>query len=136
MYPELTILIKLLVFAVVCIANAYAIIAFHRSSQYEVYETDQHFQTEEGSVKMVPRGTIIPESKMILWWVKYWSDELLGKFWSKPVYSCPTCMASVHGVIPFLLTAAAMTGFEHITFLHWAFYTLALSGYVTILNER
>lgn len=38
-----------------------------------------------------------PCEKMALWKLSYWSEKYLGAWWSKPLFLCPTCMASVHG---------------------------------------
>lgn len=106
-------------FSIVCIGNAFAIIAFNRAAGYD--EQD---------------GKIVESSKMILWKVKYYSEKCFGQFLSKPIYSCPTCMASLHGVIPFLITENAVNGLSVNSILHWAFYTLVLSGLATFINER
>lgn len=100
--------VKLLIFSLVWYANAKAIIGFHRAAQ-------------EG---------------MILEKVMLWSDKNLGQFWSKPVYACPTCMSSLHGILPFLITYAFMFDFSFMTFFYWAFYTLLLAGQTTYLNEN
>lgn len=133
---EILILTKLIIFALVWYFNAHAIVGFNRACQYQTTEVDENLNTEEGSVKMVPRGTIIPETKMFLWRVKKWCDENVGMFWSKPIYSCCTCMPSLHGALPFLITCYFITGFSLWTFPFWLFYTLSLSGYTTYLNER
>lgn len=108
MTPEITLLVKLLIFALVWYGNAKLIIGFNRAAQED----------------------------MILEKVKLWSDKNLGEFWSKPVYACPSCMPSLHGLIPFLITYSFMFDFSLMTFFYWAFYTLSLSGETTYLNER
>lgn len=135
MTVEIIILTKLIIFGIVCYGNAKWIIFFNRACQYDVTTEDKHAGSGEGSVKMIPRGTMIPETKMILWWVKKWADEKVGYFWSKPIYSCPTCMASLHGIIPFLFLEYHLVGFSLVSILHWMFYTGVLSGVATRLNE-
>lgn len=128
-------LTNLIIFSIVCFANSFLIIGFSRACQYEVYETDQHF-VRDNKVVQIKAGEIVEDSKMLLWKVKFYSDKYLGKFWSKPVYSCGTCMSSFHGLIPFLITAHFTTGLNSLSVLYWFFYTLTLSGFVTVLNDR
>lgn len=120
-------LTDIIIFAIVLIGNAFAIIGFNRACQYEEADVKPGF---------VPQPVVVESSKMIFWRVKYYSEMYLGEFWSKPVYSCPTCMASLHGVIPFMVTATMTTEFGWTTAAYWAFYTLALSGVATYINER
>ncbi len=42
-------------------------------------------------------GVPLKESRMILTAVRLWIQRKLGYFWSKPLVSCPACMASFHG---------------------------------------
>jgi len=72
---------------------------------------------------------------MILWKVKLWSDLTLGEFWSKPIYSCPTCMASVHGLFPYWIVSLCLFEFGWMMIAGWIFYTFALSGLVTLINR-
>lgn len=113
-------LTNLLIFSLVCVGNAFAIIAFNRAASFDV-DSD---------------GKIIEPTKMILWMLKFYSEKWLGYFWSKPIYSCPTCMASIHGLIPFLILEYNINGFDINSLYRWAFYTLALSGLTTFINER
>lgn len=32
-----------------------------------------------------------------------WLSERVPEFWLKPVFGCPTCMASLHSILPFWL---------------------------------
>ena len=116
----------IIIFAVVMIGNALAIMGFHRACQYDTYTDTEPENTDY----------IIEDTKMIFWKVKLYSEIILGPFWSKPVYSCPTCMASLHGIVPFFVTAVAVTDVSFMTFFYWIFYTLALSGLTTLINER
>lgn len=128
-------MITLIIFSIVCFANSFLIIGFNRACQYEVYENDQHF-VRDNKVCQINKGKIQEDSKMILWRVKYLSEKYLGKFWSKPVYSCVTCMASLHGVLPFVLTSYLTTGLSYIGIVYWMFYTLVLAGFSTVVNDR
>lgn len=123
---QIEILTTLFIFVWVCIANAYAIIGFNRACQYEDVEIKPFKKVEP----------VNESSKMIFWRVKYYSEMYLGEFWSKPVYSCPSCMASLHGIIPFFVTATMTTELGWVTVAYWVFYTLVLSGVATYINER
>lgn len=46
-----------------------------------------------------PEHGYIKESRMAFWKLKRWSLKNLGMFWSKPVCTCPICMASLHSII-------------------------------------
>lgn len=107
-------LTNLLIFSLVLIANAFYIIGFNRACQYDEQAKEY----------------------MILWRVKYYSEKWLGAFWSKPVYSCPTCMASLHGIIPFVITDMAVNGLSYYSLLRWVFYTVSLAGLTSFINER
>ena len=43
------------------------------------------------------------DSKMVGWWLRYYSLKVFGEYWSKPLFTCPPCMASVHGTWVYLL---------------------------------
>lgn len=126
---------SLIIFSIVCFANSFLIIGFNRACQYEVYENDQHF-VRDNKVCQINKGAIVEDSKMILWRVKWFCDQYIGHFWSKPIYSCCTCMASLHGLFPFLITASLTTGFSYMSILHCFFYMLTLGGFATIVNDR
>ncbi len=107
-------LTSLLIFTVVLIANSFYCIGFNRSCQYDEQANEY----------------------MILWRVKKYSEKWLGQFWSKPVCGCVTCMASLHGVIPFLLTEMAVNGLSADSIYRWVFYTVILAGLNSFINER
>lgn len=44
-----------------------------------------------------------PTDVMILWWVRYYGGRYIPPFWTKPVYSCLTCMGSLHSIAPTLI---------------------------------
>lgn len=127
MIDQIIIFVNLVIFAIICMGNALWIIAFNRACQYETTSEIGHRDDRFNGIN--------EETKMIFWRVKYYSEKWLGAFWSKPVYSCPTCMASLHGALPFWITALSITTIAPITVAYWIFYTLVLSGVATILNE-
>lgn len=41
-------------------------------------------------------GFVIEDSKMIFWKIHYTASKYISKFWLKPLFSCPWCMASIY----------------------------------------
>lgn len=111
---ELILLIPILLF------NAFAIIGVNRATEYESVNEELH--------------GIVPDSKMILWKLRYYSIKTFGEFWSKPICTCCTCMASLHS-IPFYLTFILLIGS-----INWLFfyplYIVSLAGIVTYINSK
>jgi hypothetical protein len=68
----------------VLLINALAITGFYMACWYKQADTEDHEPVEE--------------SKEVLWRVKYYSLKYLGPFWSKPICTCPPCMASLHSL--------------------------------------
>lgn len=124
-YPELHTLLVLLIFSLICVANAYYIIGFNRACYFEYVEELGGEKTKE----------VDNESKMILWRVGYYSEKWFGRFASKPIYSCVTCMSSLWGAIPFWLTYLNQFNFTPISIAYYIFYTFVLAGLATWLNR-
>lgn len=74
--------------------NCMWIVGFFVSCQYEV-EAYTHINPDKG---MIPIISYKVKEKMILWWVKWYTQDFLGWF-KKPLYDCCACMASVHGIL-------------------------------------
>lgn len=53
-------------------------------------------------------------------------EKTIGTFWSKPIFLCPACMASVWGTIGFFT-------FSNLSFWHWPLYCICLCGLNVIL---
>lgn len=68
----------------VLILNALEITGFYIATWYKQADPKDH-QPEE-------------ETKMAFWWVKFYSLKWLGPFLSKPICTCPPCMASLHSL--------------------------------------
>jgi len=75
-----------------------------------------------------PKHGVIEETKMILWWVRYYSHLYLGRFWTKPVCDCPPCMASLHSLYVFWPLVIYLYGFNPIQLLVYPVYVGALSA--------
>jgi len=70
-----------------------------------------------------------PGNAMVLWWVRYYGGPILGRFWSKPVYSCLPCMGSLHSIIPTYLFIEWWWYKVDIQFwVFWPFVALATCG--------
>lgn len=104
--------------------NAFLIIGFSLSTDFEYDENEINIATKKKGVKK--------DSRMILWWVRYYGDMVLSKFWRKPVYDCPTCMASLHSIYPYFL----MNGFTTESLLFYPVYILSLAGLTTYFNSK
>jgi hypothetical protein len=102
------------------IANSLVIFGINKATYCEYChpDEDREFCTEEGIDK---------DSRMVLYKLRHWSLTVLGPFWSKPLFICPPCMASVWGTAFFIFTAYPMW--------MWPVYILMLSGLVTLINS-
>ena len=74
----------------------------------------------------------VTEEKSLLGFVQMWGTKynLYGqhsKFWSKPLFNCPPCMASVWGTLGF-----AYTG---IGWQYWIVWVVSLAGFNYIVNK-
>jgi len=69
--------------------------------------------------------------KMILWRLRYWAVNRFGEFWSKPLFTCPPCMASVHSTYIFW----AFMPFELTSLLIYIVYIPLLAGVTAIVNN-
>lgn len=134
MVALILILLKLVIFRMVIQANAEEIIAFNRACQFQTRETDDTILSITGHITY-PKGSVIDETKMILWRFRMWVDRFVPVFWRKPIYGCCTCMASIHGIIPFLFTAYITLQPSLLWIPYGLFYILVLSGVATKENE-
>ena len=101
----------------VLILNALIITGVYTVTWYKQADTEDHEPEEH--------------SKMALWWVKYYSLKYLGEFWSKPVCTCPPCMASLHSLwfwffFPFSLKMLVV----------YLMYMLALCGTMRLIAAK
>jgi hypothetical protein len=113
----------ILIFTLILFANAFEIIGFNRACGYQLI------------LKKGKPISIDPTSKMIFWKFGWWCETTFGAFYSKPIYSCCTCMSSLHGIVPFWFTFLLLYQFTPMAFVYWAFYTLVLAGVSSKLNR-
>jgi hypothetical protein len=71
------------------------------------------------------------DSKMVLWFIRYWLLKTVGEFWSKPICTCPPCMASVWGTVVYWFAVPM----DIHTAMIWPLYILMLSGLVALINS-
>jgi hypothetical protein len=109
MTPDLHLLIYFL------ILNAVGIWGFHIATEVDFLDDEY------------PDHGIVKDSKMILWWVKYWSVKKLGWFWSKPICTCPACMSSIHSTY-FYAFFLYLVNFQTIWIAFYPMYILILAG--------
>ncbi len=106
--------------ALLLILNSLVIIGLHRAALYYVNPED---------------GTILQDSKGILWAVKFYTEKTFGEFYSKPLISCVSCMASVHSTYVYWAWVY-FTGFEMFHVALYLMYIPALSGLNYIVNSK
>ena len=86
-----------------------------------------------------PEAGIIEGSKNFLWRVKYYSLKYLGPYWSKPICTCPPCMASIHSLYIYWPFVLYMYGFHPIELLGWVLYAGSLIGlnwFLILIKEK
>jgi hypothetical protein len=79
-------------------------------------------------------GVPLKESRMILTGVRVWMQRTLGYFWSKPLVSCPACMASFHGTWYYWLVYNP--GFSLAAVAVWLLWIPAVSTVTEYIHER
>jgi len=105
--------------------NALIIFGINKATFFEYCHIDDR---GEG---FCDKNGIDKDSKMVLWWVRHWSLKAVGEFWSKPICTCPPCMASVWGTVVYW----AMQPMNSTTALMWPLYICMLSGLVALINS-
>lgn len=113
------------------IFNSLYIQGLYRSSTFEWKSNFVYKPTKKNmKIEYVER-----EYRMILWRLKYYSIKYIGDYWSKPIITCPTCMASVHSSY-FYFTYLWFT--NQIDFIHAVIYipfVFSLAGLNTLITS-
>lgn len=104
--------------------NSLLIIGLSRSTAYQYIPS---IQDDEDA--------ILDDTKMVFWRIRYWAVNSLGEFWSKPVITCPACMASLHSTYVYW-SWATVTGIETYHIWLYLLYIPALSGMVSLINRH
>ena len=95
--------------------NSLYIVGFHKACDYEY---DVHLK---------------PINKMAMWWLPYYT-KWLPQFIKTPLYDCMKCMSSIHGFYFFWFFKEFSFTLENV--IIYIFYTFALTGLNTIINEK
>ena len=61
-----------------------------------------------------------------------WIEQRIPYWLTKPLFNCPTCMASVHSIVPYFYINDLTTQ----NLLIYPFYVCALAGLSTILARQ
>lgn len=75
------------------------------------------------------------KSKMILWRLRFLSLKYLGPFYSKPLFTCPPCMASVHSSYFFWPVIIYLQGFHSEQLFLYVLYVGVLAGVNYMVGE-
>jgi hypothetical protein len=103
------------------LANALLIFGINKATYFEYCHPDDR------KYDFCDANGIDKDSKMVLYWMRKISIETIGEYWSKPLFICPPCMASVWGTIVWFMAGGSL--------VLWPFYILSLSGLVTLINS-
>lgn len=113
------------------VCNALIIIGWNKATYFEWNEKElRAYSVADRYFYSTARSSIT--DKMVLWKLRYYAEKYLGEFWSKPFFTCPTCMASVHStyfywaVMPFTLHSLII----------YPFYIVGLAGLTSIINNH
>lgn len=119
----------LLTFLLLAFINSFVIIGVYEATGYELNERKKFLSPNE-------KGCDTFKYKMILWFVGYYGDKWLGKFWSKPFYSCCTCMASFWSLPVYFPFVYLMNGNLTTAICAYPIYILTLAGLSTWQANR
>jgi hypothetical protein len=101
----------------VLIFNALAITGFYVATWYKQADTEDHEPIED--------------TKEVLWRIKFYSLKYLGPFYSKPLCTCPPCMASLHSLWYWLFFSLNTTNL-----VLYPFYILSLCGLMKLITVK
>lgn len=69
------------------------------------------------------------KASMVFGWIAFHLDKLLGLPYTKPLYSCMPCMASLHGFIFYMFSPL------HFTTIGVLIWIVALSGAMKLMTK-
>lgn len=107
------------------LANSLVIFGINKATAFEFCHQDDReldFCDEDGIDK---------DSKMVLYRFRLWSLQSFGEFWSKPLFTCPPCMASVHSTYFYWMLMPPTQE----SLVVYPLYVLGLSGLVALINS-
>lgn len=103
--------------------NALIIFGFNKATQFDYCHPDDTGDHCKDGVDM--------DSRMILWRVRYFCLKYFGHFLSKPLVTCPPCMASFHSIYVYWMVFPMTVS----SLLYYPLYILLLSGLVSLINS-
>ena len=103
--------------------NALVIFGINKATQYDVCHPEDSGEHCRNGVDM--------DSRMILWKIRFYCLKWFGEFWSKPLITCPPCMASFHSL--YIYWSIFPVSRENVVF--YPLYILSLSGLVSLINS-
>ena len=104
--------------------NAMVIFGVNKATFFEYCHPDDDAQFCDGH-------GVDKDSKMVAWMLRYYSLKWLGQFLSKPLFTCPPCMASIWGTLVYWLATPMSLN----SLAVWPLYILMLSGLVALINS-
>lgn len=106
-----------------CLTNILSILFINKASSFEYLSQDH------------PELGVIQSSKMLLWKWRYLSLKYVGKFFSKPLFTCPTCMCLVHSSYVFWPITLFTYGFRYEFIYIYVIYFMSLGAMCYIASE-
>lgn len=106
------------------ILNSIAIFGVNVATEYDV-EVVEGYESKTEVIK----------HPMIAWRLRYYSIKYFGEFYSKPLFTCPPCMASVHSTY-FYAFFLSLIGFSWQWLLFYPLYVLILCGLNFIISSK
>ena len=81
---------------------------------------------------------IKPDSKMLLWKIRFVIFKIFGWKWSKPIITCPICMSSVHSTYVYFSQRTFNVGSTKAVILSmftYIAYVLMVAGFGAIITH-
>ena len=116
------------------ILNSFVIQGLYRSAMFEWQEIILEIpQGREMQTKYIDK-----KYNMILWWIRFYSLKYIGLKWSKPIITCPTCMASLHSIYFYWLLVYPYAFNSNLiqSICVYPLYILALAGLNSYITSK
>ena len=125
--------IELIYLFLIALANSFVIIGWNKATYFE-YESEALSDSFKSMKDLTCWEKGLKKSfkgKMIFWQLRYYSLKYIGDFWSKPLFTCCTCMASFHSLYFYW----AIMPFDLHSLIIYPFYIVGLAGVVSVVNN-
>lgn len=110
--------------------NSLLIQGLFRSSTFE-WKSNFMYKPNRNNMKI---ENIDSQYNMILWRFRYSVMKYFGSYWSKPIITCPTCMASIHSSYFYFGFIYFTNQFTLINGLLYIPYVFMLAGMNTLIT--